>query len=568
MSAADDTSTPVAPQQAAQQTPVPMDQSSWTLAYGEHDSTDGAAWAARNDPAAASSATVNTKQFANGSADATSDASANSTTPQAASADATDGANPSQDATVSADIMRAIARHAAMTLSEAARGANATAIAPQQTKLPSGAARGAMTAQNDRPAATNGATTVPAANTPRDATSDANPRGEAARTGAAVGSADASTGSASVAANDLSAAIASTTPEVTTKTRSDGGDGDHGDDGSATNADGAAAAAASQEQPVAAAIVLGVSLNGTTAAANAGASGTTIGDGTRARGRVALSLTGGQDAGASQNGKDAASAQDAPSANVGTTANTDPASSKDSANTQAANNTAAPQQQTRTDNAATPQLQPGANAPADINHAATPADALTASAAATANGSSSAQAGSGAAKPNADGLPNFGFLPANMAVPSASAPASGTAAAAAVPIAGLAVAITARALAGSNQFDIRLDPPELGRIDVRLDVDSNGQVTSHVTVDRVDTLQLLQSQQPQLERALEQAGLKTADNGLQFTLRDQSFAGQNNSGGMPSNTAQLVIPDVELPAIQSTQSYNRLGLGTGIDIRV
>ena len=97
--------------------------------------------------------------------------------------------------------------------------------------------------------------------------------------------------------------------------------------------------------------------------------------------------------------------------------------------------------------------------------------------------------------------------------------------AAAVSIAGLPIAIAARALAGSNQFDIRLDPPELGRIDVRLDVDSNGQVTSHVTVDRPETLTLLQSQQPQLERALEQAGLKTADNGLQFSLRDQSFAG-------------------------------------------
>jgi flagellar hook-length control protein FliK len=46
--------------------------------------------------------------------------------------------------------------------------------------------------------------------------------------------------------------------------------------------------------------------------------------------------------------------------------------------------------------------------------------------------------------------------------------------------AGLAVAIASRAQAGSSQLDIRLDPPELGRIDVRRD----GQVTSHVTVDR------------------------------------------------------------------------------------
>ncbi len=93
------------------------------------------------------------------------------------------------------------------------------------------------------------------------------------------------------------------------------------------------------------------------------------------------------------------------------------------------------------------------------------------------------------------------------------------------------MAIAARAQSGSNQFDIRLDPPELGRVDVRLDVDRDGQATTHMTADRADTLELLQSQQPQLQRAFEQAGLRTADNGLQFSLRDQSFTGQNNGFG-------------------------------------
>ena len=110
----------------------------------------------------------------------------------------------------------------------------------------------------------------------------------------------------------------------------------------------------------------------------------------------------------------------------------------------------------------------------------------------------------------------------------ASAPASQTAAAAAgpivVPIAGLAIEIAARAHAGKNRFDIRLDPPELGRIDVRLDVDREGKVTSHLVVERAETLALLRRDAPELERSLQQAGLKTADNALQFTKSDQSFA--------------------------------------------
>ena len=35
---------------------------------------------------------------------------------------------------------------------------------------------------------------------------------------------------------------------------------------------------------------------------------------------------------------------------------------------------------------------------------------------------------------------------------------------------------------------------------MRLDVDSTGQVTTHMTADRADTLQLLQSQQPQTNK--------------------------------------------------------------------
>jgi flagellar hook-length control protein FliK len=61
----------------------------------------------------------------------------------------------------------------------------------------------------------------------------------------------------------------------------------------------------------------------------------------------------------------------------------------------------------------------------------------------------------------------------------------------AIPVAGLAIEIAGKALAGKNRFEIRLDPPELGRIEVRLDVDRDGNVTSRLTVERVETLDLL-----------------------------------------------------------------------------
>ena len=138
----------------------------------------------------------------------------------------------------------------------------------------------------------------------------------------------------------------------------------------------------------------------------------------------------------------------------------------------------------------------------------------------------------------------------------------------AVPVAGLAVEIAARAQSGSNRFEIRLDPPDLGRIDVRLDVDKGGNVTSHLVVEKSATLDLLRRDAPELERALQQAGLKTDDGGLQFSLRDQQFAGRDDN--RPTPAARVVVPDAELPPIESVQSsYGRWSrLDGGIDIRV
>ncbi len=137
-----------------------------------------------------------------------------------------------------------------------------------------------------------------------------------------------------------------------------------------------------------------------------------------------------------------------------------------------------------------------------------------------------------------------------------------------VPLAGLAIDIAGKALEGKNRFEIRLDPPELGRIEVRLDVDRDGNVTSRLTVDRADTLDLLRRDASGLERALQDAGLKTADNGLQFSLRDQSMSQQQTNTG--ADTAQIVVKDETLPTIDVIpQNYGRLaGQGNGLDIRV
>lgn len=81
---------------------------------------------------------------------------------------------------------------------------------------------------------------------------------------------------------------------------------------------------------------------------------------------------------------------------------------------------------------------------------------------------------------------------------------------------------------GNTRFQIRLDPAELGRIDVKLDIDKNGQVHARLTVEKAETLDLMQRDQRALEKALQQAGLDQSKTNLEFSLKQNPFAGDHN----------------------------------------
>jgi flagellar hook-length control protein FliK len=155
-------------------------------------------------------------------------------------------------------------------------------------------------------------------------------------------------------------------------------------------------------------------------------------------------------------------------------------------------------------------------------------------------------------------------------VPAAAQLSVTAATSAVVPMNGLALQIAVSAQSGKSRFEIRLDPAELGRIDVRIDVDRHGQLTSHLTVEKPETLAMLRQDAPQLQRALDNAGFKTGDSGLQFSLRDQSSSGQNAGNEAGRNAQRLIISeDDSVAAAVAGRSYGRMpGSGSGVDIRV
>ena len=111
------------------------------------------------------------------------------------------------------------------------------------------------------------------------------------------------------------------------------------------------------------------------------------------------------------------------------------------------------------------------------------------------------------------------------------------------PGAQIAIQISRAISAQTQRFSIKLDPPELGRIDVRLHFARDGAVRASVAVERPDTLDLLQKDVQSLERALRDAGTDPNKLSLNFSLQgenggEQTAQDENNAqSGADDKTA-------------------------------
>ncbi len=120
-----------------------------------------------------------------------------------------------------------------------------------------------------------------------------------------------------------------------------------------------------------------------------------------------------------------------------------------------------------------------------------------------------------------------GSSSAEAATGTASAPAQP----APIPLGAVPMTIGLRSLAGASRFAIRLDPVELGAIEVSLDLDrAGGRARAHLTVDRPETLALLQRDAGVLQQALAQAGFE-ANEGIALSLRSETGGQDGQNAG-------------------------------------
>ena len=148
----------------------------------------------------------------------------------------------------------------------------------------------------------------------------------------------------------------------------------------------------------------------------------------------------------------------------------------------------------------------------------------------------------------------------------------------------LNVNVTRAVKAGENQFSIRLDPAELGRVTVKIAFAQNGLVKSQIIAERPETLELLQRDTRGLERALESGGHKTEAGGISFSLdsggeesagkafaealqEDRLKEQQQKELAAQGDTAELIDEVVE-EEIDLDEILAHVTPETGLDVRV
>lgn len=116
---------------------------------------------------------------------------------------------------------------------------------------------------------------------------------------------------------------------------------------------------------------------------------------------------------------------------------------------------------------------------------------------------------------------------------------------------------------GARRFDIRLDPAELGRIDVSLAVDSDGGIRTHLVVERPETLHLLRNDMTRLEQALTDSGFRNDPAGINLSLRQDQNQRQP-ADSAPAGNAQAA-PGAPAPPVPA-RAYRIMSAASRIDL--
>ncbi|HEY0601183.1 flagellar hook-length control protein FliK [Brevundimonas sp.] len=124
----------------------------------------------------------------------------------------------------------------------------------------------------------------------------------------------------------------------------------------------------------------------------------------------------------------------------------------------------------------------------------------------------------------------------------------------------------------STRFEIALRPDELGRVDVKLDIDSEGRLAARLAFDNPAAATDLRGRADELRRQLEAAGFQLAEDAFEFTERDSGSSafdrGQDARHGQNRAFATAARLNAEIDLAQPPQWLARSLSPSGVDMKV
>ena len=142
-------------------------------------------------------------------------------------------------------------------------------------------------------------------------------------------------------------------------------------------------------------------------------------------------------------------------------------------------------------------------------------------------------------------------------------------------VANLAAQIVKKLEGQSSRFDLELNPHGMGKVDVRIEIGAQGQLSAAMMFDNAQSAQELKARASELQKMLEQAGFDLSG-GLSFNVADhgrqqgQAWQDQTDNGRAFRGQAFRAALETAGDADSAAQGALRLrrGVNAGLDLRI
>ena len=126
------------------------------------------------------------------------------------------------------------------------------------------------------------------------------------------------------------------------------------------------------------------------------------------------------------------------------------------------------------------------------------------------------------------------------------------------------VNITQSAIKGVDKVEIKLNPADLGQLEIKMQIGKDGRLQAHIIASNAETLDLLQKDLSNLKDAFNNAGYQTDDGSFSFSYRGEEQNNNNEREQLRNFIGEVIAQDIaeELAANNDYVSVD------GVNIRV